>query len=112
MSSTERVFKEFYVKLVKSLPMQNAIFLAELFSSHLLSMDLKKVIKAETTSEDKAMCFLDLKIYHDISKGDFRSFDALLNVMKKNDFRNLNRLAEKIKIALIVEPAANPITEG
>ena len=95
MSSNERVFKQFYVKLVKSLPMQNAIFLAELFSSHLLSMDLKKVIKAEKTSEDKAMCFLDLKIYHDISKGDFRSFDVLLNVMKKKDFRSLNRLAEK-----------------
>ena len=84
--------------------MQNAIFLAELFSSHLLSMDLKKVIK---TSEDKAMCFLDLKIYHDISKGDFRSFDVLLNVMKKKDSCSLNRLAEKINIALIVEPAAS-----
>ena len=69
MSSTERVFKQFYVKMVKLLPMQNAIFLAEFFSSHLLSMDLKKVIKAEKISEDKAMCFLDLKIYHDISKG-------------------------------------------
>ena len=86
MSSTERVFKQFYVKLVKSLPMQNATFLAELFSSHLLSIELKKVIKAERTSEDKTMCFLDHKIYHDISKGDFRSFDTLLYIMKKNDF--------------------------
>ena len=49
------------------------------------------------------MCFLDDKIYHDISKGDFRSFDALLNIMKKRDFRTLNNLAEKIKVALVVE---------
>ena len=74
-------------------------------------MDLKKVNKAEKTSEDKAMCFLDLKIYHDISKGDFRSFDVLLNIMKKKDFRSLNRLAEKINIALIAKPAASN-TEG
>ena len=74
-------------------------------------MDLKTMIKAERISEDKAMCFLDLKIYHDISKGDFRSFDVLLNVMKKKDFRSLNCLAEKINIALIAEPIASN-TEG
>ena len=113
MSSTERVFKQFYVKLVKSLPMQNAVFLAELFSAHMLSIDLKRSIKAEKTPEDKAMCFLDDRIYLDISKGDFRSFDALLNIMKKRDFRTLNNLAEKIKVALVVEAAVNPSnTEG
>ena len=113
MSSTERVFRQFYAKLVKSLPMQNAIFVAELFSAHMLSLDLKKRIKAERTPEDKAMCFLDNKIYHDISKGDFRSFDALLNIMKKRDFRTLNNLAEKIKIALVVAAALSPSnTEG
>ena len=113
MSSTERVFRQFYVKLVKSLPLQNAIFLAELFSAHILSIDLKKKIKAEKTPEDKAACFLDDKIYHDISKGDFRSFDALLNIMKKKEFRILNSLAEKIKVALVVEAAGSPNnTEG
>ena len=108
MCSTEQVFKQFYVKLVKSLPMQNAIFLAELFSAHMLSLDLKRRIKAEKTPEDKAMCFLDDKIYHDISKGDFRSFDALLDIMKQKEFRVLNNLAEKIKTALVVEAAVNP----
>ena len=108
MCSTEQVFKQFYVKLVKSLPMQNAIFLAELFSAHILSLDLKRRIKAEKTPEDKAMCFLDDKIYHDISKGDFRSFDALLDIMKKREFHVLNNLAEKIKTALVVEAAVNP----
>ena len=102
MSSTERVFRQFYAKLVKSLPMQNAVFVA---SAHMLSLDLKKRIKAERTPEDKAICFLDNKIYLDISKGDFRSFDALLNIMKKRDFRTLNNLAEKIKIALVVAAA-------
>ena len=93
--------------------MQNAIFLAELFSSHLLSIELKKVIKAERTPEDKVMCFLDHKIYHDISKGDFRSFDTLLYTYNEKECHNLNRLAEKIKIALIVEPVENPSnTEG
>ena len=113
MSSTERVFRQFYVKLVKSLPLQNAIFLAELFSAHILSIDLKKKIKAEKTPEDKATCFLDDKIYHDISKGDLRSFDALLNIMKKKEFRILNSLAEKIKVALVVEATGSPNnTEG
>ena len=103
MSSTERIFRQFYVKLVKSLPLQNAVFVAELFSAHMLSIDLKKRIKAEKTPEDKATCFLDDKIYLDISKGDFRSFDVLLNIMKKKDFRTLNNLAEKITVALVGE---------
>ena len=107
MSSTERVFRQFYVKLVKSLPLQNAVFVAELFSANILSIDLKKRIKAEKTPEDKATCFLDDKIYLDISKGDFKSFDALLNIMKKKDFRNLHNLAEKITVALVVEAEVN-----
>ena len=87
----------------KLLPLQNAVFVAELFSAYILSIDLKKRIKAEKTPEDKATCFLDDKIYLDISKGDFKSFDALLNIMKKKDFRNLHTLAEKITAALVVE---------
>ena len=38
--STSEVFKEFYSKLVKTLPMNDALFIAELYSRDLLPDDV------------------------------------------------------------------------
>ena len=94
--STSKVFKQFYAKLVKTLPMSDAGFVAELFSSDLLPGNLKDQIKAKETRADKAMCFLDSKIDPDISVGDFRSFEKLLDIMEESDYDSVKSLAEKI----------------
>ena len=94
--STSKVFKQFYAKLVKTLPMSDAGFVAELFSSDLLPGNLKDQIKAKETRADKAMCFLDGKIDPDILIGDFRSFEKLLNIMEESDYDSVKSLAEKI----------------
>ena len=52
--STVEVFQQFYSKLVKTLPMDDVVFTAELFSNDLLPGDLKSQIKSEKTSADKA----------------------------------------------------------
>ena len=99
MSASE-VFRQFYVKLVKKLPMDDSLFSAELFACGLLPGDLKQQIKAEKTPVDKATCFLDYKISSDVCVGDSTSFNKLLNVMEDSENDSLKALAEEIKTAL------------
>ena len=96
--STSEVFQQFYVKLVRKLPMDDPLFTAELFTCGLLPGDLKQQIKAEKTRAHKATCFLDDRINSDVSVGNSISFNKLLDVMEK--YNGLKELAEEIKIAL------------
>ena len=105
--STSEVFKQFYVELVTMLPVDDTIFLAKLFSCDLLPGNLMNEIKAEKTAADKAMCFLSGKISHDISNGDFNSFNKLHNIMEESGQDSLKSLAGKIKSALKAEPVIN-----
>ena len=73
-----KVFQKFYSKLVKTLPMNDVIFIAELYSRDLLSNDLKEHIESLSTSARKASYFLD----HVIKPSVTSSFDKLLNVME------------------------------
>ena len=98
--STSEVFRQFYVKLVKKLPMDDSLFTAELFAHGLLPGDLKQQIKAEKTPVDKATCFLDHKISSDVSDGNSTNFNKLLDVMEDSENDSLKELAEKIKTAL------------
>ena len=101
------VFKQFYAKLVKTLPMDDSIFIVELYSSGLLPDKLRHQIQLKCTSTDKAMCFLDGKIKPDISKGDFTSFNKLLNVMEECESDSVKILAADIKTTLKLEVAVN-----
>jgi len=105
--STSEVFKQFYAKLVKTLPINDGGFVAELYSSGLLPGSLKDQIQWKSTSADKAMCFLDGKINPDISIGDFTSFNKLLNVMEECENDSVKILATNIKSTLKGEPAVN-----
>ena len=60
--STSEVFQQFFVKLIKILPMDDPLFTAELFTCDLLPGNLKQKIEAKETRVDKATCFLDDKI--------------------------------------------------
>jgi len=87
MASAE-VFKEFYSKLVETLPMDDSKFIAKLFSNNLPG-DLKSQLKCEKTSADKTTLFLDSS-----------SFDKLLNVMEDSEYEHVKELAKLIRTSL------------
>ena len=109
MSTTSEVFKKFYVKLIKTLPLDDSLFVAELFACGLLPGDLKQQIKAERTLIDKATCFLDHTISRDVSVGNSTSLHKLLDVMEQSDNDSLKDLTKQIKIDLVGETISNPI---
>ena len=109
MSTISEVFKNFYVKLIKTLPLDDSLFVAELFACGLLPGDLKQQIKAERTPMDKATCFLDHTISHDVSVGNSTSLHKLLDVMEQSDNDSLKDLTKQIKIGLVGETMSNPI---
>ena len=99
--STSEVFKKFYSKLVKTLPMNDAIFIAELYSRDLLPGDLKEQIASLATRADKATHLLDHVIKPSVTGDDVGNcFDELLNVMEDNDHQGVKELAKLIRTSL------------
>jgi len=100
MSDTE-VFQDYYCKLVETLPMDDAKFIARLYSSRLLPGDLKNQLKlVHRTSADKATLFLDGVIEPSVTSGGGSSFDELLNVMEDSEYENVKELAKLIRTSL------------
>ena len=97
-----RVFQQFYSKLVETLPMDDAVFVAKLFSNDLLPGDLKNQLKlVHRTSADKAVLFLDSVIEPSVTSDGGSSFDKLLNVMEDS---HLKELAVQIRTSLLKRP--------
>ena len=94
-NQSARVFQQFYSKLVKTLPMDDAVFTAELFSNNLLPGNLKSQIKSEKTSADKAALFLDSVIEPSVTSDGGSSFYKLLHVM--DEYQHVKELAEQIR---------------
>ena len=92
------VFKQFFAKLAKSLPMDDPIFVAELFSHDLLPGDHYDKVKSLATRADKATHFLDSVIRPAIN--DVDSFNELLNVMEDSEYSNVKELAQQIRSKL------------
>ena len=102
--STSEVFTQFFAKLARSLPMDDPIFVAELFSHDLLPGDhYDKVKSPAKTRAEKATHFLDSVIKPTISTDDGRCFIELLNVMEDSDF-GIKELAQQIRSKLREEP--------
>ena len=98
--STSEVFKEFYFKLVKTLPMNDALFIAKLYSRDLLPDDVKEHVQSLPTRASKAMHFLDHVIKPSVTTGVGSSFDQLLNVMEDSDHQGVKELAKLIRTSL------------
>ena len=95
------VFKEFYSKLVETLPMDDAKFVAKLFSSNLLPGDLKNQLKLlHRTSADKATLFLDSVIEPSVTSSDGSSFEKLLKVMEDSEYEHVKELTKLIRTSL------------
>ena len=93
----KKVFDEFNLKLVRHLPLKDALFLAGLTQQNLFSGNLKEKVKTAPTQKDAATCFLDEAIERPLDVGDREAFDKLLLVMQKSDYRMIKKLAEQIK---------------
>ena len=109
--STSEVFKQFFAKLAKSLPMDDPLFVAELFSHDLLPGDHYDQIESRSTRADKAVYFLNHVIkptmVHDVG-----SFNELLKVMEDSEYCNVKELAQQIRSELSEESAIVNNTAG
>ena len=76
-----KVYFDFYAQLVKTLPMNDAIFMAELTPHFFGVGNLKERVQAETTTQEKAIYFLDNAIKRSLDAGDIKPFEKLLSIM-------------------------------
>ena len=81
--------------------MDDAVFVAKLFSNDLLPGDLKNQLKlVHRTSADKAVLFLDSVIEPSVTSDGGSSFDKLLHVMEDSEYQHVKELAEEIRTSL------------
>ena len=97
---TAEVYKQFYARLVKALPMDDVTFIAELYSRDLLPGDARDLVKSLATRASKAAYFLDHVIEPSLANS-ISSFNKLLKVMENCEYDNVKELAELITIRLI-----------
>ena len=99
--STSEVFQEYYSKLVETLPMSDATFVAKLYSRGLLPRELKNQLNLlQSTSANKATLFLDTVIEPSVISDVGSAFDKLLNVMEDSDHENMKELAKLIRTSV------------
>ena len=99
-----KIFQQFYSKLVTTLPMNDAIFIAKLYSRDLLPGDLKEHLGSLSTSARKASYFLDHVIQPSVTNGTGGRFDDLLKVMEDSDYQGVKELTKQIRDSLRDEP--------
>ena len=100
-------FRQYYSRLVKTLPMNDDIFTAELYTNELLPGDLKEYLESLSTSAKKASKFLDTVIKPSIDKNDVTRLSTLLRVMRNSDDSIAIRLAEEIQPTLHQGPSSS-----
>ena len=98
MSSTFKIYQKYYVELVRCLPMDDVIFIGELFKNELLPSDLKAKLKSLSTSKEKAAKFLDDVIEPALNaeNSNGEMYFTLLSVMKESEYDTVKKLAEAI----------------
>ena len=114
----KKVYREFRLKLLESLPMLDAVFLELLKHQNLFPGDLKEQVLARDTRMGKAVWFLDNAIEHPLNIDNFNPLCKLLTAMAdemylKNDF--LKQLATKIEQELDKETSfitTKEVSEG
>ena len=109
--STGEVFKQFFAKLAKSLPMDDPIFIAELFAHDLLPGDHYDQVESLGTRAKKATHFLHNVIRPSIIT-DVGRFSKLLDIMEDSEYCNVKELAQQIRSKLEGEPVNADKTPG
>ena len=96
----KEVYRRFYAKLIKSLPMTDAHFRAALVSKQLLCGDLLDQVNAKGTNTEKSEHFLINTIDCSLNVGMTNPFVSLLQVMESFDSPVLQGLAKDINTDL------------
>ena len=97
-----KIVRQFYEQLVKTLPMDNPVFIASLNTQELFPDYIKDAVEAKETKYEKAKYFLDTIITCGIDYDD-TYFKKLLNVMKSSEYRPVQSLAKKIKDEVLMQ---------
>ena len=93
--SAGNVIKQFNVKLVHQLPLEDAIFFAMAKHAGLFPLDTGGFIASKPTRAEKVSYFLQ----HIVEPGAEEYLPKLLKVMKESGFANVARLADDIQAA-------------
>jgi len=96
MENFEKKFGQFTEQLLRALPMEDAIFIAQIEAAELLPGNSKAEIKAKPTSVDKADYFLDCLIKPTLQYNNDNLLQ-LIKVMQESDYKPLKKLAGDIK---------------
>ena len=92
------MYENFRIKLIKSLPMSDALFFEVLKKRKLFSCDLEGQVKTQGTKAEKTAWFLDNAIKPSLDVGKVEPLHKLLSVMADD---------EDIKSDLLKEMAAD-----
>ena len=93
MSSTFKIYQKHYVQLVRCLPMDDVIFIGELFGNDILPSDLKANLESLPTSAKKAAKFLDNIIGPALQVGSDNQLFSLLKIMEESGYETVKKLA-------------------
>ena len=93
----KQVYSSYMAKLVKCLPMDDPLFIAELSTENLLPGNTQATIQSLPTSADKSSYFLTQIIKPAIDTESTSSFDKLLIIMENCEFLHVQQLARNIK---------------
>ena len=107
----KEVYRRFYAKLVKSLPMTDAHFRAALVSKQLFCGDLLDQVDAKRTNAEKSEHFLTNTIDCSLTVGMTNPFVNLLQVMENFDSPILQSLAKDINTDLLISTSSESQTE-
>ena len=97
MADTEDVFKNFYSKLTKVVPMVINDLVTVLYSDKLLSSNHKDCIDSLTTDKEKTEYLLGKVIKPGLEINYTKLFDEMLRVMESSDDPTVNYLVNEIK---------------
>ena len=92
-----KAYEKYYERMVHCLPMNDARFVAKLYSHQLLPGDTESQLETKTTPAAKAAYFLSRVVKRALDGNDTSSFNNLLSVMESCDYADLNKLAYEIK---------------
>ena len=91
----DKAFLIFHDILVKTLPMDDSVFIAKLNSLDLLSDDKMDQVVSKVTRQDRAAYFLSFM------KQTTRDFDELVEVMEDSEHHGVKQLARLIRAKLV-----------
>ena len=93
----KEVYRHYFGKLIKCLPMDDSLFLAMLSEHELLPGDTEGKVRSLTTQTEKATYFISHVIKPSLEVDSRVYFDKLLLVMTESGYKHVEEISSKIK---------------